>query len=61
LFKYNGNKWIEVDKNQTDVYAYEEQYIKYLVEQIDAGTHDPESLTDVEREQIQQYLRKNVQ
>jgi hypothetical protein len=61
LFKYNGNKWIEVDKNQTDVYAYEEQYIKYLVEQIDAGKHDPESLTDVEREQIQQYLRKNVQ
>lgn len=60
LFKYNGNKWIEVDKNQTDVYAYEEQYINYLVEQIDAGKHDPESLTDVEREQIQQYLRKNV-
>ena len=61
LFKYNGNKWIEVDKNQTDVYIYDEQYVKYLVEQIDAGKHDPELLTDVEREQIQQYLRKNVQ
>jgi hypothetical protein len=56
LFKFNGSKWIEVDKSQTDVYAYEEQYIKYLIEEIDAGRYDLESLTDIEKEQIQQYL-----
>lgn len=61
LFKFNGDKWMEVDKNQTDVYAYEEQYIKYLIEQIDEGKYDADTLTDVEREQIAEYLKKNAQ
>lgn len=56
LFKYNGNKWIEVDKEHTDVYSYNEEYIKYLINQIDAGKYDPEYLTDSERNQIQQYF-----
>lgn len=60
LFKYNGTKWMEIDKNQTDVYAYEEQYIKHLIDEIDSGHYDPDTLTDVEREQIQQYLNKNA-
>ena len=59
LFKYNGNKWIEVDKEATDVYAYEEQYIQHLIEEIDAGRYDTDTLTAVEREQIQQYLSKS--
>ena len=61
LFKYNGSKWIEVDKSYTDVYAYNDLYIKHLIEQIDAGSYDPDSLTDVEREQIADYLGKNAQ
>jgi hypothetical protein len=60
LFKFNGKKWIEVDKNQTDVYAYEEEYIKHLISEIDSGRYDPDALTDVERDQIQKYLTKNV-
>ncbi|CAB4129200.1 hypothetical protein UFOVP112_298 [uncultured Caudovirales phage] len=60
LFKFNGSKWIEVDKNSTDVYAYDELYIKHLISEIDAGRYDPESLSDVEREQIKQYLGRNA-
>ena len=60
LYKYNGKKWIEVDKTQTDVYAYNEMYIKYLIEQIDSGNYDIETLSDVEREQISQYLNRNA-
>ena len=59
LFKYNGNRWIEVDKRQTDVYAYEEAYIKHLVSELEAGRYDPDTQTDVEQEQIKQYLNKN--
>jgi hypothetical protein len=59
LFKYNGTNWMQVDKDQT--YAYEDEYIKYLVDQIDAGKYDPDLLTDLEREQIQLYLIKNAQ
>jgi hypothetical protein len=58
LFKFNGNQWIQVDKASTDVYAYEEAYIRYLIEEIDSGRYDPDSLSDVERDQIQQYLNR---
>jgi hypothetical protein len=47
-----------VDKEQTDVYAYEEEYIKHLITEIDAGRYDIDTLSDTEREQIQQYLAK---
>ena len=60
LYKFNGKKWIEVDKNATDVYAYNEMYIRYLIDQIDTGNYDIETLTDVEREQISQYLERNA-
>ena len=60
LFKFNGTKWIEVDKDHTDVYAYEEEYIKHLIAEIDAGRYDAESITDLEREQIAQYLNRNA-
>lgn len=60
LYKYNGKKWIEVDKNATDLYAYDEMYIKYLVEQLEHGNYDIETLTDAEREQISQYLKRNA-
>lgn len=60
LFKFNGFKWIEVDKASTDVYAYEEAYIRHLINEIDAGRYDPESLTEVERDQIATYLKNNA-
>ena len=60
LFKFNGTKWIEVDKDHTDVYAYEEEYIKHLISEIDSGRYDPDALTDLEREQIAQYLNRNA-
>lgn len=59
LFKFNGSKWIEVDKNQTDVYAYDEMYIKHLIEEIAAGRYDADSLTDSERDNIAEYLKNN--
>jgi len=61
LFKFNGQKWIEVDKQATDVYAYEEEYIKHLIDEIEAGRYDADILTDVEREQIAEYLGRNAQ
>ena len=59
LYKYNGDDWILVDKNQTDVYAYDILYIQHLITEIAAGRYDAESLTDVESDQVAQYLKKN--
>jgi hypothetical protein len=61
LYKFNDKKWIEVDKSSTDVYAYEEAYIRHLIEEIEANRYDADTLTEVEREQIAEYLRKNAQ
>jgi hypothetical protein len=63
LFKFNGVKWIEVDKAQTNTYAYNDKYIWHLIDQLDQGKYDPDILTDVEREQIAEQLEKgrNVQ
>ena len=58
LFKYNGIKWIEVDKEQSDTYAYNEQYIWHLIEQLEQGKYDPDILTDIERAQIAEQLEK---
>ena len=57
LYKYNGSRWIEVDKTLSDQYAYDEAYIDHLIEKIDSGEYDVDLLSDAEREQISQRLK----
>ena len=59
LFKYNGIKWMEVDKASTDSYAFNEEYIKYVIERIDSGEYSLDDLTQTEQDQIAEYLSKN--
>jgi hypothetical protein len=61
LYKFNGSKWIEVDKNLTDSYVYNTDYIKYLVNQIDQGKIDLDDLSVSERNQLVSFLEKNEQ
>ena len=57
LFKWNGSKWIEVDKDFTDSFAYDEKYIKHLVGKLESGEYDVELLTSAEQEQVSRYLQ----
>lgn len=59
LYKFNGNVWIEVDKKLVDNYAYDDAYIDHLIEKIGNGEYDPDLLSDVERESIEEKLRKS--
>lgn len=59
VFKFSGTKWIEINKEQTDTYLYDQEYIKYLVEKIDTGEYDIELLTENEKVQIEDYLLQN--
>jgi hypothetical protein len=61
LFKYNGNKWIDVDKNLTDSYAYNNAYIEYLIDKIATGEYDADLLTRSEQEQIELKLNPKGQ
>lgn len=59
LYKYNGSKWIEVDKGLSDQYAYDTAYIDHLIDKLTTGEYDPELLNDAEREQVAQRLQTN--
>lgn len=56
LFKWNGQKWIEVAKSTTDRYAYEEEYIKYITEKIIRGEYDMDDLSKSEQEEVLKRL-----
>ena len=60
LYKYNGDTWIEVDKTNSDSYAYNHAYIDHLIGKISSGEYDPELLTDSEREQIELRLKQEI-
>lgn len=60
LYKFNGEKWIDTDKNLTDRYAFNPQYIDYLIRKIGTGEYDPELLTDAERGQIELRLKQDL-
>ena len=59
LFKWNGQKWIEIDKNSTDTFAYNDEYIDHLIAKIGSGEYDPDLLNDNEKQQIEQRLRND--
>ena len=60
VYKFNGNKWISVDKSQTDNYTYNEAYLDHLIAKLDSGEYDIELLSDNEQEQITQRLQKKA-
>ena len=56
LYKWNGVKWIEVDKGLSDHLVYNQAYIEHLVERIRSGEYDIDDLSDTEKQELQQYL-----
>lgn len=58
VYKFNGTKWINLDKNTNTTYLQDENYIKYLIQKIDSKEYDIDFLTDFERDEITDYLKK---
>ena len=58
LFKWNGSKWIEVDKNTTDSYTYNNAYIQHLIQKLEAGEYEIEDLSDAEQAQVEQQIEE---
>ncbi len=59
LFKFNEKEWINVDKEQNTSYTFNEQYLQYLISQINQGLYNTDLLTEVELEQLEQYIKIN--
>jgi len=58
VYKFNGTKWINLDRYTSTTYLQDENYIKYLIEKIDSKQYDVDLLTDFERDEITNYFKK---
>lgn len=58
LFKYNGDKWIEVDKSINNSYTYDEQYIQYLIEKLESGEYEIDQLSAAEQDLVAEKLQQ---
>lgn len=52
IFRYDGDKWFEINKLQTSVYLDNEGYIEKLRSDVDSGKIDTDDLTDDERAEL---------
>lgn len=59
VFKFDGHKWIEINKENSQTYLHNDEYLKFLVEKIEKGEYDIDSLSDKEKEEIEIYLKGN--
>jgi len=57
LYRWNGTNWIEIDKNNSDTFANNPDYVQYLIDKLGSGEYDPDLLTDAERLQIESQLK----
>jgi hypothetical protein len=60
VYKFDGNKWIETNKEVSQTYLYDDEYLRYLVTKIETGEYDVELLSDGEKTQIEEFLSKNT-
>jgi hypothetical protein len=58
LHKFNGEGWIQVDKDINDSYAYDQAYIDYLIQEMHAGRYDPDLLSESEAHNIEHRLQE---
>ena len=60
LFKYNGNKWIQVDKEMNSSYANNQRVILMLMERLSSGEIEWDDLTAAEQEAVGPYLNRKI-
>jgi hypothetical protein len=56
VFKFNGAKWIDIGRDNSDTYLSNTNYVQHLVEKISTGEIDPDILTEVEMDAIQAHI-----
>jgi hypothetical protein len=56
LFKWNDQQWIQINKNTTDAYAYNDQYIEFLITKLQDREYEWEELTPTEQQQVEAIM-----
>ena len=58
LYKFNGNKWIMVDKSQNTSYANDQKVIAMLLDKLNSGEIEWDDLTEAEQDSIRPYIAR---
>ena len=58
VYKFDGLRWIVVNKDISTSYLHDIEYVKYLIQKIDNGEYDIDLLSESEKQQIEEYLTK---
>jgi hypothetical protein len=56
VYKFNGRKWMAVDKAVNTTYLTNTAYLRYLIQKLELNEYDPEFLTISEQDEIEIYL-----
>lgn len=59
VYKFNGRKWLPINKNQNTTYLQSKNYLRYLIKKLDSEEYDPTLLTVAEQNEISSYLKQN--
>jgi hypothetical protein len=58
VYKFDSQRWIEVNKGISTSYLHDQEYIKFLIQKIDLGEYDIDLLSESEKQQIEDFLTK---
>jgi hypothetical protein len=58
VFKFDGKKWLEQNKNLTQSYM-DRGYIEFLVDKLNNGEYDLDQLSEGEKAELEDYLKGN--
>ena len=59
VFKFDGKKWLEQNKDISQTYLDNKDYLEFLVGKVGNGEYDLDNLSDFERSEIEAYLKGN--
>lgn len=57
-FKFDGTRWIEINRTESDSYLTDPKYVQLLIEKLEKGEYDPENLTQTEEQVIEDFILK---
>lgn len=57
VYKFDGTRWLDVNKSNSDTYLSQPKYIEFLVNKISTGEYELDSLTGPEQQAVEDYLR----
>jgi len=59
VYKFSRDKWIEINKENSDTYLHNDNYINYLIDKIGSGEVDPELLTTTEQQMVEEFIKRS--